>query len=45
MSPQTSTRPADRTPDAGNLLALDRQVCFALAVASRTVRITFTALP
>ena len=37
MSPQTSTRPADRTPDAGNLLALDRQVCFALAVASRTV--------
>ncbi|MBP6526522.1 MAG: MarR family transcriptional regulator [Dermatophilaceae bacterium] len=37
VSPQTSTPPTDKTPDAGNLLALDRQVCFALAVASRTV--------
>ena len=37
MSPQTSTPTTDTTPDAGNLLALDRQVCFALAVASRTV--------
>lgn len=34
----TSARSApDDTADAGDLLALDRQVCFALAVASRTV--------
>lgn len=34
MTTQSSTAP---TPDAGDLLALDRQVCFALAVASRNV--------
>ena len=38
--PSASTRTADARADragAGDLLALDRQVCFALAVASRTV--------
>lgn len=33
----TPRMPAGKTSDAGDLLALDRQVCFALAVASRTV--------
>lgn len=33
----TPRKPATETSDAGDLLALDRQVCFALAVASRTV--------
>jgi MarR family transcriptional regulator, organic hydroperoxide resistance regulator len=39
MKSVTSSRPPRTTPtsDAGDLLALDRQVCFALAVASRTV--------
>ncbi len=32
-----SVAPASTTPPAGDLLALDRQVCFALAVASRNV--------
>jgi MarR family transcriptional regulator, organic hydroperoxide resistance regulator len=39
MKSVTSSRPprTTTTSDAGDLLALDRQVCFALAVASRTV--------
>lgn len=40
MKSVTATTPSGPTPetaDAGDLLALDRQVCFALAVASRTV--------
>ena len=36
MKSVTTQRQAART-DAGDLLALDRQVCFALAVASRNV--------
>ena len=32
-----STTPASATPASDDLLALDRQVCFALAVASRNV--------
>ena len=37
MSAAHPRESVDTTPDAGDLLALDRQVCFALAVASRTV--------
>ncbi len=37
VSAATPRESVDTTPDAGDLLALDRQVCFALAVASRTV--------
>ena len=39
MKSVTSSRPSrtTTTSDASDLLALDRQVCFALAVASRTV--------
>jgi MarR family transcriptional regulator, organic hydroperoxide resistance regulator len=35
--PSSRLSRATTTTDAGDLLALDRQVCFALAVASRTV--------
>jgi DNA-binding MarR family transcriptional regulator len=37
MKSMTSQGRAAPTADAGDLLALDRQVCFALAVASRNV--------
>ena len=37
MTAATPRMPEAMTSDAGDLLALDRQVCFALAVASRTV--------
>ena len=33
VSAATPRESVDTTPDAGDLLALDRQVCFALAVA------------
>jgi DNA-binding MarR family transcriptional regulator len=32
-----TSSPAPQLPEAGDLLALDRQVCFALAVAARNV--------
>ena len=37
MKSVTTQRQRREHPDAGDLLALDRQVCFALAVASRNV--------